>query len=418
MILILTYSRGGWAAYGCGLAFLAVSARQLRRICAFCAIGFLLGVILIPKALDRAGSVADQEDRSITNRIAVWKGALAMTAAHPLTRLHSDFFGTQFSAWYQPIKMNTKYGAALNNYLTISAERGSLCLAAYLLIIFVPLWISFRFAKQRNDVVILGACAGLIVYSISALFTCSLNIWYINVLAGLSWLILIFYIAYLFSRTYQPFDFRLIVFPTIACLILTASIFGVGSVLLAMWPTKTILFTFDESQQKENGVIIYPQHRFNNGVILYFHDKDETNLGTGKSTLRPLAEEGFIVVSIDYRLQGRDGLNDACALLKWASLQSGFQKEPIFLCGSGLGGRISILAACRQKEERLKAVEATGADVDWPLPDLSPLNQITQLSVPLLLLYGKDDGVDISEPEKLLHEANQQGKYIWFSSFI
>jgi len=34
---------------------------------------FLLGFVLIPKALDRVGSVAGQEDRSITNRIEVGK---------------------------------------------------------------------------------------------------------------------------------------------------------------------------------------------------------------------------------------------------------------------------------------------------------------------------------------------------------
>jgi len=133
VILILTYSRGGWIAYGFGLAFLAATAPRLRRVCAFCSIGFLLGFILIPKALDRAGSVADQEDRSISNRIEVWKGALAMTAAHSFVGLRNDFFGTQFSAWYQPIKMNTRYGAALNNYLTISSEHGSIWLMFYLL---------------------------------------------------------------------------------------------------------------------------------------------------------------------------------------------------------------------------------------------------------------------------------------------
>jgi len=279
-----------------------------------------------------------------------------------------------------------------------------------LFIIMVPLWITFNFAIRQNDVAILGACAGLVVYLVSALFTCSLYIWYINALAGVLWLTLIFYAVYMLHSKKIPIVPGLIVFPAIGCLILTISIYGIGCVLLAAMPTKTKLFVFRESQQNESGVIIYPQHRPNNGVIIYFHDKNETILDSGKNTLRPLAEDGFVVVSIDYRLQGREGLKDAVALLNWVSLRSELQKMPIFLCGSGLGGRISVLTACQATEERLKAVGVFNTETEWPFPDLSPLSQIMRLHSPLLLLYAKDNPVDLSRPQELLRQANLHGK--------
>jgi len=415
LILILTYSRGGWISYGCGLLFLAASAPRLRILCAFCAIGFLLGIIVTPRALVRAGSVADQEDRSITHRVDVWKGALAMTAVHPFTGLGVNQFGPQFSAWYQPLSMNTRYAAALNNYLTISVERGLFGLMGYLLIIIMPLYMAWFMARLAQNTLIIGSCAGLLIYAVSALFTCSLGIWYINAFACFLWLILILYVinASYNNRTFAYL--KIMIGPTLICLIITSGIAGIGSILLSMLPTKVIHFSFNETHQNQEAVIIYPQNRPNIGAIIYFHGSGESTLDVGKNTLRPLAEKGFTVVSVDYRLKGRDSLIDACAILDWFAVQPEFKNTSLYLCGSDLGGRISILTACRKHNMNLKAIAISDADTEWPFPDLSPLNQIDQLNVPLLLLYQiTDQPIIINEPQEFVRQARQKGKDVVF----
>jgi pimeloyl-ACP methyl ester carboxylesterase len=413
VILIFTYSRGGWVAYSAGLIFLILTAPKYRKPWLPYVLLFLIGIAFVPKGFDRAGSIADKEDRSITNRIEVWKGATAMTAAHPFTGVGMDEFGSQFSAWYQPLSMNTRYGAALNNYLTLSSECGSFSLIIYLLLIFTPLWMATQIAYQEQRGLILGICAGLLVYSVSAFFTCSLRMGYINLLSGFFWLALIVFVGRKWYSEGYSFKWTRALFPMAVCLFITAIILGIGSVLLSLLPTKVKFFTFNDTQQMERAVIVVPQHRAIKGVVLYFHGEGQSLVSTAKDTLRPLAEEGFTVVSIDYRLRGREGLADACALLRWASIQTDWSHMPLYLCGFDLGGRIAILTACREPNSRLKAVAVISVNTEWPFPDLSPTFQLDHLNVPSLLIQGAGDPVvAVAESQRFLDQSKQRGKNV------
>lgn len=413
IILILTYSRGGWIAYSASLIFLFLIAPKFRKSWLPYIFLFILGITLVPKGFDRAESIGDREDRSITNRIEVWKGAAAMTASHPFFGVGANEFGSQFSAWYQPLSMNTRYGAALNNCLTLSSEYGCFSLAAYLLLVFVPLRLAAQIAYQEQEGFILGICGGLIVYSVSALFTCSLRMWCINLLASFLWLMLVIFVGRRWCKEGPSFNWRLAIFPLVICLLTVAIILGIGSALLSLSPAKIKLLTFNDTHQTQNAVIITPQHRPIKGVILYFHGEGKSIVSTAKDTLRPLAAEGFIVVSVDYRLRGREGLMDANILLKWVTAQADWNHLPLYLCGFDLGGRIAILTACRENNPRLKAVAVIGTNTEWPFSDLSPTFQLDRLNVPILLIQGTSDSVvSIAESQRYLDRSKQRGKNV------
>jgi len=418
IVLILTYSRGGGIAYGVGLMFLIYYAPHLRILCLCCMLGFGMGIILIPKGLDRVGSMADEEDRSITNRLEVWKGALEITADYPFSGIGVDQFGKQFSAWYQPRNMDTSYKTALNNYLTISSERGIFALLIYLMALLTPWLAAFRVAQKDQNLVILGLCASFLAYVISALFTCSLGFWHVTTLGGIIWLILLLYVI---SHSYwhkQFLNSRILSLSVGVYLLLILLILLIGNRLLLSLPTRVKFLTFNAAQQNQAVAVVYPQHQLSCGVVLYFHGEGQNILDTAKDTLRPLAEEGFTIVSANYRQRGNDGLTDACTLLRWTDIQSEWNGMPLYLCGFDLGGRISILAACKESQSRLKAVTAISANTDWPFPNLSPFNQINHLNVPVLLLYGRyDRGVSLDEYQRFIEQAQKNRKEVKLTAF-
>jgi hypothetical protein len=370
-----------------GLALLAHIDAFLRRIAFYCFIGFILGMILIPEGVSRAQSIGDVTDRSITNRLEVWEGALAMTADHPFSGVGVGNFGDQFSALYQPLIMNTSYQAAVNNYLTISAERGVFVFGAYLMLLLVPLWTAIQFNRITQYRTISGITAGLAAYLVCASFTYSLDFFPINLVVSLLWLTLFVYLAMQW-RVQQGFLGRRTIPATKtawAVVLLVLVILGLGQRALKSEPTRIYYFSFDEIGKTESALIVCPQYKPSIGIILYFHDAGESSIETAKKILRPLSQEGFAIISLDYRLRGREGLSDALALEKWESIQPEWKCLPLYLCGTGLGGRIAILAACKSNPKNLRAAVAIDTDLEWPFPDLSPTLQILHLEVPLLI---------------------------------
>lgn len=401
--LLRTYSRGGWVAFLAGLGIFLLSLKSGRRVPLLMLGLFLALLLLLPNGLSRADPVAGGVDRSVGNRWLVWKGALTMTSDHWLGGVGSGEFGTQFTPWYQPIKMTTRYVAALNNYLTLSAERGILVLWGYLCLVFGILYTAWRKSRQTQNAWMLGVVSAQVVYLVAGLFTYSLTKWEV---AWIFWTFFVVSSWHIVKNLRNSWRQRL-AFPkpnappflafltpigasTLICLLILFS----GSRLLAELSTRADFFIFNETGQQQHGVIVSPTRNDARGVIIWSHGKGGSIREDGKDTLRYLAEKGFIVVSIDYRDGGMDGLEDIRALLRWVLHNKEFESYPMYLAGFSLGARLSILAACYDPDPRLKAVASIGSAATWPFPEISPEEHLYDLKCPLLIIHGEEDRVN------------------------
>lgn len=418
--LVRTYSRGGWIAFLAGVCVFLGSLHQWRRVPLLLIAIFLTLLLLVPDAADRSNPNAFGADRSVGNRILVWKGALAMTAAHWVSGVGDGRFGDEFTAWFQPVPMKTRYRSAINNYLTLSVERGIFALWGYLCLVLGVLWVAWLRAQRFQNPLALGAVSAQAVYLVSGLFTYCLTIWEV---AWLFWALFAISAWQVFKETQRTWKmrwgltdstterfvskmnsvkfadagktlFRAFAPPLSASTVICLWILIGGFRLRADLPTRAELFTFDKTGQHQPGVIVRPAQVAAKGVILWNHGKGGNIHEDGKDTLRYLAEKGFIVVSVDYRDNGMDGLEDVRALAKWIARQTEFESYPIGLAGFSLGARLSILTACYDPTPRLKAVASIGAAAEWPMPEISPLEHLYELKCPLLIVHGEADHVN------------------------
>ena len=92
--IAFTYSRGGWISFASGLVILGLSLNHGKRVPFLCFACFLAMVIVLPHGPRRACSILNvREDRSISNRLVVWKGAMAMATDHWCTGVGLGQFG-------------------------------------------------------------------------------------------------------------------------------------------------------------------------------------------------------------------------------------------------------------------------------------------------------------------------------------
>jgi pimeloyl-ACP methyl ester carboxylesterase len=385
--LLRTYSRGGWVAYVAGGIVLLLSLKKWRRVPVLLFILFIFLLIVVPDASDRADLGVIGEDRSVGNRVLVWKGAMAMMADHWIRGVGLGQFGEQFTPWYQPLDMKTRYIAALNNYLTLGAEAGVFVLCLYLMCVFSILWLAWIEARMRQHPLMIGVVCAEIVYLVSGLFTYSLTIWQV---AWFFWLLFIVMVIYIIRHREDPHGKDLII-PISLSIFVPLAIFIAGYKELVVLPTRVEQFTFNETGPKQAAVVIRPQFIIPRGVVIYNHGKNDVILGDGKDVLRYLAEKGFIVVSSNYRYQGSNGLYDVRALTHWVLEKPEFKDYPVYLVGFSLGARLSILTACYDPDPRIKGVASIASSVSWTAPELSPKDHLARLPCPLLIIHGELD---------------------------
>lgn len=181
------------------------------------------------------------------------------------------------------------------------------------------------------------------------------------------------------------------------------------------------------------------------GTVIHFHGNAE-NMTTHVGYVQWLAEEGYYVVTFDYRGYGkstkepsRDGLVlDGVAVLKYVASEPVLGKLPGFVIGQSLGGAVAIPSYVEANVSNIRAVvvESTfgsyrGITRDklasfwptwlfqWPLSFLvsdgkSPLDYVEQFKAPLLVIHGTHDKVVSFEMGKELFDAAQNpDKTFW-----
>ncbi len=149
--LLLSFTRGVWigSAAGIGVAALYLPKRQLLRLLIPLGVIAVLASPLIAHRISMSflegGFAPDQA------RLAYLDVGVRMIRDHPLFGVGPERIGVEFPDYYHGDALNFFYGHLHNNFLQIGAERGLLCLAAFVWLL-ISLGADFvrRTASKKN----------------------------------------------------------------------------------------------------------------------------------------------------------------------------------------------------------------------------------------------------------------------------
>lgn len=194
--------------------------------------------------------------------------------------------------------------------------------------------------------------------------------------------------------------------------------------------------------EKLSGWFIHAKNDAPRATILHFHGNAE-NISTHFMYFSWLTEEGFDLIVFDYRGYGastgepsRNGLLlDSTAALSWTRNNS--RTKDLFIVAQSLGGAVVIPAFVKDPVNGVKAIvlDSTFASyrsitrqklssiwltwpLQWPLSflvsdELSPIDFIQKVHVPLLFLHSLKDPVVPFESGCALYLAAPQPKELW-----
>jgi hypothetical protein len=134
--LVKTYSRGALA--GLGAAGVVMLAGQVFRVPRSKSPGGWRGLLLagglrlvllvfclyLSDGFERVAPEYVNADKSVLNRLDLWRGGLELVALRPLAGWGLGNAGQSFMNWTQPIGREEGYKSMVNSYLTVAVEGG------------------------------------------------------------------------------------------------------------------------------------------------------------------------------------------------------------------------------------------------------------------------------------------------------
>jgi O-antigen ligase len=171
--LVLSFTRSVWLGAVAGFILAAVALP--RRL----VLGVLLPVLLI--AMIGSGLIYHRISKSLeqnfapdSGRLALFSAGIQMIQDHPLFGVGPERIAREFPGYYRGHNLNGfYYGHLHNNILQIAAERGLLCLAAFLWFVFqlyADLGSMFKRADAAAKWTALSALSALTGFLIAGLF--------------------------------------------------------------------------------------------------------------------------------------------------------------------------------------------------------------------------------------------------------
>jgi len=185
--LLLSLSRGGWLGAVTGLFFMCIalllnryfqSKKLVLTVCGGCVVvAFIVlsstTVVKRIKTVEEMGNIPN-----LNARITVWGGVVEMIKDHPLLGTGPGTFATVFTQ-YQPPGVLSRYFAAHNDYLQMTAETGLALVPVMAWMIFAFFIKGFKKLNNPSRLVrgtTLGAMSGVTAILIHSIFDFNLHI--------------------------------------------------------------------------------------------------------------------------------------------------------------------------------------------------------------------------------------------------
>jgi O-antigen ligase len=175
--LVFSFTRSVWL--GAMAGFLAVAIRLPRKVLIGVAVPVAIVSMLASGLIYHRVSVSFQGSNfgPDSGRVALFFGGVRMIKDHPWFGVGPERIHTEFARYYRVDdlnKVNFYYGHLENNILQIAAERGLLCLAAFLWFIFelyADLFAMLKTAAEDTRWLILSAIAALSGFIVAGFFS-------------------------------------------------------------------------------------------------------------------------------------------------------------------------------------------------------------------------------------------------------
>lgn len=165
-MLVLTYSRGSWAAFVVGLA--VVGVLQSKRVFGALIAGGVVAVVAVPSVVSRisnlgaGSSVTGSSGNSLVWRFGYWSEVIKLNHNNPITGI--GLKGTKY--------LTDQSKAPHNDYLRAYTETGLLGLLGFLLVIIALVAIARRALRQAHPGlergIAVGFAAVLVAYLIDS----------------------------------------------------------------------------------------------------------------------------------------------------------------------------------------------------------------------------------------------------------
>ena len=178
--LILSFTRSAWLGAIAGVA--AVALFLPRRLL----IPVLLPLVIIAAAssgliyhrvaqsFETTSNPNSGAGEGVTSRLKLWKAGVQMIHDHPLFGVGPQRIALEFPQYYRGSDIKSfYYGHMENNFMQLAAERGLLCLAAFLWFIFelyASLTGMLKTAGEETRWAVLSALAALTGFLVSGFF--------------------------------------------------------------------------------------------------------------------------------------------------------------------------------------------------------------------------------------------------------
>jgi len=185
----LTQTRGAWLGVVLGCALLCGLSRPRYLLALPLLLGLAAGTIHLfgSEAIrTRVASLTDLGDRTLENRLYLWRAGLGMVRANPVLgvgiertdEVYDDYM-LPGDIWYEDYSKPP--GQLNNNFIHIAAERGLVGLAAWLSIwvaFFAQVWRAWRRCGQEDGwsrAVVAGSAAALVAFLGQGVFEYNYN---------------------------------------------------------------------------------------------------------------------------------------------------------------------------------------------------------------------------------------------------
>jgi dipeptidyl aminopeptidase/acylaminoacyl peptidase len=221
--------------------------------------------------------------------------------------------------------------------------------------------------------------------------------------------------------------------------------------------------TFDRTDGKARQIPLYvyePATAGRHPVLISLHGGPESQFRPGFDPwIQYVVNElGFAVIApnvrgssgygksymaLDNGMLREDAVKDVGAMLVWIGMQSGFDAKHVVVAGGSYGGYLTLAALVnysdrlrggvdvagigdfvsfltntapyRQNQRRAEYGDERDLEMRSFLRRISPLTNADRITVPLLVVHGKNDPrVPLSEAEQIVNKLRAKGREVWY----
>lgn len=175
-VLCKTYSRGALVALAAGAAFFlaAQGRRQLQHEWRqwLARLAGLVAVLALTGFYHRVEEATSLVDRSVSNRLELWRHGLQMIHAAPWSGWGQGNSGWAYMNWFQPLDREPRYATMVNGYLELATAQGLPAFALIIGAMAALLVLSFAVARADSETNVSAAAgASLLAWLVGNIFT-------------------------------------------------------------------------------------------------------------------------------------------------------------------------------------------------------------------------------------------------------